>query len=110
MPLTRANNVGVALEGIDVPTGTTAQREASPATGVLRFNTTDTAFEGYNGGNWTSVGGGATGGGSDAVFYLNDQTVTTDFTIAANQNAACAGEITIANGITVTISGELSVV
>jgi len=110
MPLTRANNVGVALEGIDVPTGTTAQREASPATGVLRFNTTDTAFEGYNGGNWTSVGGGATGGGSDAVFYLNDQTVTTDFEIPANQNAVCGGDIEISNGITVTISGELSVV
>jgi len=58
----------------------------------------------------SGLGGGATGGGSDAVFYLNDQTVTTDFTIAANQNAVSAGEITIANGITVTISGELSVV
>ena len=102
----------LALSGTDsvtVPKGTTAQR-GTGVDGKFRFNTTTNSFEGYSNSAWGSIGGGATGGGSDAVFYLNDQTVTTDFTIAANQNAVSAGEITIANGITVTISGELSVV
>jgi len=41
---------------IKVPVGTTAQRP-TPATGDLRFNSTLTAFEGYNGSNWSPVGG-----------------------------------------------------
>jgi hypothetical protein len=46
---------------------------------------------------------GATGGGSDRVFYENDQTVNTNYTIATNKNAMSAGPITVANGITVTV-------
>jgi len=46
---------------------------------------------------------GATGGGSDRVFYENDQTVNTDYTIATNKNAMSAGPITVASGVTVTV-------
>lgn len=42
-----------------LPTGTTAQQPASPASGMLRFNSTTTQFEGYNGTAWASVGGAA---------------------------------------------------
>jgi len=38
--------------------GTTGQRP-TPASGMLRFNTTTTEFEGYNGAAWASVGGAA---------------------------------------------------
>jgi hypothetical protein len=38
--------------------GTTAQRPTA-ASGMLRFNTTSTEFEGYNGTAWASVGGAA---------------------------------------------------
>ena len=38
--------------------GTTGQRTAGTA-GQLRFNTTTTEFEGYNGASWASVGGSA---------------------------------------------------
>lgn len=48
--------------------------------------------------------GGATGGGADQVFYLNDQTINNDYTIPAGQNAHSAGPITIADGKSVTIS------
>jgi len=41
-----------------IPTGTTAERPGTPSTGMLRFNTTEEAFEGYNGIEWTSIGGG----------------------------------------------------
>ena len=53
--------------------------------------------------NLTAGGGAATGGGSDQVFYLNGQTVTTSYTIPANQNAMSAGPITIDAGATVTV-------
>jgi hypothetical protein len=42
-----------------LPTGTTAERDAVPSAGFLRFNTTSTEFEGYNGTAWSSVGGSA---------------------------------------------------
>ena len=53
--------------------------------------------------NLAAGGGAATGGGSDQVFYLNGQTVTTSYTIPANQNAMSAGPITINAGATVTV-------
>ena len=42
-----------------LPAGTTAQRP-TPATGMIRFNSTDAAFEGYTGSAWAAVGGGST--------------------------------------------------
>ena len=54
-----------------------------------------------------TAGGGATGGGSDEVFYENGQTVTTNYTITNGKNAMAAGPITINSGVTVTVgSGE----
>lgn len=92
---------------VKVPAGTTAERPAGAA-GDFRFNSTLGTFEGYNGTAWGAVGGGATGGGSNKVFYENDQTVTTNYTITAGKNAMSAGPITINAGITVTIgAGEV---
>ena len=46
---------------------------------------------------------GATGGGTDRVFYENDQVVTTAYTITSGKNAMTAGPITINDGIAVTV-------
>jgi hypothetical protein len=43
---------------LSISKGTTAERP-TPASGMLRFNTTTTEFEGYNGSAWASVGGAA---------------------------------------------------
>lgn len=51
----------------------------------------------------TSPIGGAIGGGTDKVFFENDQTITTNYTVGANKNALTAGPITVANGVTVTV-------
>lgn len=85
-----------------LPSGTTAQQDASPAAGYFRFNTTNNAFEGYDGSGWGSVGG-ATGAGGDQVFYENDQTVTTSYSITSNKNASSTGDIEISTGVTVTV-------
>lgn len=95
--------------------GTTGQRPASPASGQIRFNTTSSEFEGYNGSAWAAVGGGgASGGGSDDIFYENSQTVNIEYSISANKNAMSTGPITVAasfegtgtiSGTTLTISG-----
>jgi hypothetical protein len=70
---------------------------------MIRFNTTISQYEGYDGAAWTSIGGGATGGGSDNVFYENAQAVTTDYTLSAGTNAMSTGPITINSGVTVTV-------
>jgi hypothetical protein len=86
-----------------VPNGTTAERDGSPSTGFFRFNTTLGKAEIYTGSAWGSVGGCASGGGTDEVFLENGQTVTTNYTLTTGKNAVSAGPITINSGVTVTI-------
>jgi hypothetical protein len=88
---------------VKISSGTTAERP-TPASGQIRFNSDDAKFEGYDGSAWGQLGGGATGGGGDAVFVENDQTVTTNYTIPASKNAMSTGPVTINSGVTVTVS------
>ena len=102
---TFAGNILMSGTGtLDLPVGTTAQRPSSPNNGMIRYNTTLSRYEGYSGSAWSQIGGGATGGGSDAIFHTNDQSVSTDFTLVGTLNAMSAGPITIASGVTVTVS------
>jgi hypothetical protein len=49
----------------------------------------------------------ATGGGTDEVFFENDNAVTTNYTLQTGKNALSAGPITINSGVTVTVpSGQ----
>jgi hypothetical protein len=49
---------------MDAPSGTTAQRPSSPATGSLYFDTDEGSLLSYNGTDWAAVGGG---GGVSAI-------------------------------------------
>lgn len=84
-----------------LPSGTTAQRPAAGA-GKLRYNSDLGRFEGSTGAAWGSLGG-AVGGGTDSVFYENDQSVTSNYTITSGRNAMSAGPIAIVAGVTVTV-------
>jgi hypothetical protein len=90
----RTSSTGAAI----IPTGTEAERP-TPATGHLRFNTDATSFEGYNGTEWGSIGGGAT---SDAI-YENSATITENITLVTGRNGMSTGPITINSGVTVTV-------
>ena len=97
---------------LTIPSGTTAQRDGSPAVGMFRHNSTLNQFEGYNNGAWGAIGGGAgaTGGGSDEVFFESDTNVTTDYTITSGKNAHTVSPV-IDSGVTVTVpSGSLFVI
>jgi hypothetical protein len=101
------SSTGFAL----IPAGTTAERPVSPANGQIRYNTTTAQFEGYQGGAWGQLGGGATGAGGDEVFVENSTTVTTSYTLTTGKNASSVGPITINSGATVTVpSGQRWVV
>ena len=45
-----------------------------------------------------------------AVFQINPQSITTDTTIASDENASTTGPITIAAGVTLTVNGNLTVI
>lgn len=95
----RTSSTGSAV----IPSGTTAQRDASPGTQkLIRFNEDTGLYEGYNGTEWIPVGSGATGGGGDQVFVENDDTVTNDYTLS--RNAVSVGPITVSDTATLTIA------
>ena len=100
----------IVSAGSNIVTSETAP--SSPSDGLLWFNETDGSLNVYYGDGtsdqWISVGGSAsisiaTGGGSDQIFWENEQTVTTNYTITNNKNAMSAGPVTIASGVTVTV-------
>lgn len=100
--LTVSGNVFInGSGGIKVPVGATADRPAN-VTGYIRYNTTSNAFEGFTG-NWSPLGGGATGSGGDQVFVETSQTVTTSYTLSSGFNAITASPLTVESGVTVTV-------
>ena len=97
---------------LTVPSGTTAQRDGSPAVGMFRHNSTLNQFEGYNNGAWGAIGGGAgaTGGGTDEVFFESDQAATTYYTLSTGKHAHTVSP-TINSGVTITVpSGAILVI
>jgi hypothetical protein len=95
---------------LTLPVGTTAERPSSAAEGMIRRNTTDSAFEGYTGTSWAPLGGGATGGGSDAWVVETDQTVTTSYELGSGKHGTTVSP-TINSGATITVpSGAILVI
>ena len=96
-PLAMRADGGFNVDGTTVINGS-AQVVASRITGALPA---------IDGSALTGISAGATGGGSDEIFYENGQNVTTNYTITNGKNAMSAGPITIDSGVTVTVgSGE----
>ena len=102
---------------LKVPVGTDAQQPGqsgapTAAVGQFRYNSDQNRFEGYKNTGWGELGGGAgaTGGGTDQVFFESDQAVTTNYTLTANKNAHTVSP-TINSGVTVTVpSGAILVI
>ena len=105
------NLPGVNTAGNQNTTGTSGGFTAGSASNLNSGTLPDARFPStlpaVDGSNLTGISAGATGGGSDEVFYENDQAVTTNYTITNGKNAMAAGPITINSGVTVTVgSGE----
>jgi hypothetical protein len=88
---------------VKLPAGTTAQRSGAPANGMIRYNSDDAGFEGYQDGAW----GGISGAQANGVIYENNLTITANYTLTTNKNGFSVGPITISGGVTVTVpSGQ----
>jgi hypothetical protein len=73
---------------LTISKGTTGERP-SPVSGMLRFNTTSTEFEGYNGTAWASVGGAA---------LTNDTATSTNlFPLFSNATSGTASTLFTSN-------------
>ena len=101
----------IALAGtgsLKVPTGTTAQRTASPATGMFRYNSTTEGFEGYSDGAWGAIGGSG-GGSATETFYglkLSDAgllNLTTEGSSGADVSVSDFNSWMLAGSVTLSI-------
>lgn len=84
------NSLGVAMVGGELIAGLNF---------LIAFNDGNTEFDLLTIGSSNQP----VGGGTDNIFYENEQNVTTDYTVTATTNSMSAGPITIDSGITVTI-------
>jgi trimeric autotransporter adhesin len=75
-----------------IPRDTTANRPGTPADGMIRYNTTDSKFEFYQGGAWVTYG---TGGGTVSGVSASAPLSSTGGTTPA---ISLTGVIAIANG------------
>ncbi len=117
---TLTGNVSNTSTGhLQVSVGTTAQRTGSASSGMFRFNSTTSTFEGHNGTQWGSISGGSgtplrylhvDGSGSQAV-TTSLATVDFDTTVATSDAAdftvGAGGEITVINAGTYSIEYSL---
>jgi len=84
-----------ATTGLAIPVGTTAQRTSSPSQGEIRYNTTTTEVEFYNGASWGAIAGSGLGTFSSETFSGDD--TTTAFTL---QNSSTSDSIlVVTNGV-----------
>ena len=110
---TFANMTLSGTGSIKVPSGTTGQRDGSPANGMFRYNTTDAQFEGYADDAWGAIagsGGGAsametnnfTGDGSTTAFTLSSSVSDEDNLLAFIEGVYQNKADFVASGTTIT--------
>jgi hypothetical protein len=85
---------------VKLPAGTDAQRSGSPANGMIRYNTDLNSFEGYVAGVWGGIGGAQAGG----AILTNKDIASVSFTIPSGTNGLSVGPVTIADGVTITVT------
>ena len=117
---TMTGNVTMSSTGfLKVPVGTNAQQpgqsnQPAAAAGQFRYNSDTGQFEGYTT-SWGAIGGGggATGGGTEAIFHENENQMDQDYTIGdgtSNINAGVFGPLTINATLTIPAGSVVSIV
>jgi len=104
---------------LKIPVGTTAQQpgqanQPAAAAGQFRYNSDLGQFEGYTNA-WGAIGGGggATGGGTEAIFHENENQMDQNYTIgdgASNINAGVFGPLTINATLTIPTGSVVTIV
>ena len=115
------------VRGLVIPVGTTSQRPTDPETGLIRYNSTNSQFEGYNGTSYISIGGvrdvdgntyiipeSAPGMNENILYFYNDgvlgmtlsktelelkSTVTAKFSNTTESTTTGTGAVVVAGGV-----------
>jgi hypothetical protein len=123
------------IRGLVIPVGTTTNRPSSPIQGLIRYNTTISQFEGYNGTSYISIGGvrdvdGNTyiipelspGSNENTLFFYTDgvermtlstsalsvhTSITTTFNATTASTTTTTGAVQVVGGV--GIGGQLNV-
>ena len=87
---------------ITIPSGTTAQ-QGTPVQGGMRYNTTDSKFEGYDGTTWAGLGGGG------VSHQISDaESSTADLTGSYQETIMIADTFNITGTVTLTANFHMS--
>ena len=100
-----SNDDDGGCSAIVIPKGYQDQRPEVPEEGMIRFNKTNKAFEGFRNGSWGDIGEGAVGGGTDRIFYICDTKMTSNFAIPEGKNALTVGPLNIGE-YEITMQGD----
>ena len=96
-----SSNIQVVHLGMGVDVGTPANSSVTAA----KLSTTGSASNYiYLRGDMAWAGFQPTGSSGEGVFYENETQVDNSYTLAASTNAMSAGPVTVASGVTVTLS------
>ena len=91
-----------------LPTGTNGQ-QPSGVTGMLRFNSSTTSFEGYNGSAWGAIGGGGVTSFSAGTTGFTPSTATSGAVTLSGTLVGTNGGTGVNNGSkTITLGGNLT--
>ena len=110
---TQVLKVTGATGSFDLPVGTTAERPTSPTTGTLRYNTTESEIETYDGSSWTSVGASTwTTTGSNIYYTTGKVSIGTTVSYSTvslfegSVNQDYAGSQTLPNSTVTILNGN----
>lgn len=95
------NPVIEGTAGMVLPSGTTAQRTSTE--GILRYNTDDNVFEGYDNDSWVQFGAG--GGATPTVRSLPTSGTVTSGQYYHDGNWSSTGNLTFEHGVKAFING-----
>ena len=119
-----SNNLSSTFSDIDLtgtgsltlPSGTTSQRDGTPANGMIRYNSDLNVFEGYKSGAWSEIGGGSsdtwttdnfTGNGSTAAYTLTQAPSSEDNVIAFIEGVFQNPADFVVSGTTITFDDNI---
>ena len=100
-----------AIQGADTTLANADVDKAVSGDKLVIFDTSTSTLKrvsasGLGGGKFL----GETSGGAGDIIRVHENELNTSVSIDATNNGLCAGPLTIASGVTLTINGELSVV
>ena len=100
----------IAAEDLAANSITTAEITDGAVTAAKIASSVTLGVGAFQGDNASGALRGDTTNGKKDIFRVHEPTLNTNVTIASTDNALAAGPLAVADGVTLTVSGNLSIV